>query len=72
MIKASELNKILGNSSIISEETSLTPGRPADKNLDFFIAPSVVREKLKAHGHLVQRDVIAFINLKGGTGKTTS
>ena len=72
MIKASELNNILGNPSVIPEETPLTLQRRTDKNVDFFIAPSVVREKLEAHGHLAQRDVIAFINLKGGTGKTTS
>jgi chromosome partitioning protein len=72
VIKASELNKIIGNPSVIPEETPLTLQRRTDKNVDFFIAPSVVREKLEAHGHLAQRDVIAFINLKGGTGKTTS
>ncbi len=46
--------------------------RPAAVNRNTQLAPSVIRKVMLAMGHAFTPETIAFINLKGGVGKTTS
>ena len=72
MLRQSELKNIVDALSGAPETGDIQTRESRGVDTDPFISPESVRQTLSEKGCFDRNEVISFINLKGGTGKTTS